>query len=275
MYREGKERAVEQNLPGGPRDKKFGRKVTEVDVLKVTTSVIKKGSWKNALQCLENLRNGGISPDIFVYSAAISACGKGSQAQPALDLLGEMKAAGLKPNVIAYNAAISACGNGGQTQSALDLFGEMKSAGLKPDIITYNAVISACERGGQPQRSQSLLKSAVADGVFKSTLGYNVKEGKLNLHVNSVYVEQSSSPHEPCVSADVAKALFQHAMKEGRIQNGTCLVVGRHGDNLVKDAIKECLAAAGMSYIHDVLPIGCINEGRLIAVAPPLPKQYV
>jgi hypothetical protein len=149
----------------------------------------------------------------------------------------------------------------------------MKAAGLKPDIITYTAAISACERGGQPQHSELLLKAAIADGVFKPTLGYHLNEGMLNLHINSVYVEQSSDPHEPCVSADVAKALFHHAMKEGHIQNGTYLAVGRRGDNLVKDAIKECLAASGMSYINDVLPNGSINEGCLVVVAPSPPSE--
>ena len=57
----------------------------------------------------------------------------------------------LLPDVIIYNAGISACGKGRITKRALQVFEEMRQKGLQPDVITYSAVISACGKGG-PQR---------------------------------------------------------------------------------------------------------------------------
>jgi pentatricopeptide repeat domain-containing protein 1 len=63
----------------------------------------------------------GITPNVFSYSAAISACEKGSQWENALELLREMDKCGITPNVVSYNATISAFEKGGQWEKALKL----------------------------------------------------------------------------------------------------------------------------------------------------------
>jgi pentatricopeptide repeat protein len=83
----------------------------------------------------------------IIYSAAISACEKGSQWQRALDLLQEMKDCDIRPVVIIYSAAMSACEKGGQWQRALDLLQEMKKCYVQPNVISYSAAISASDRG--------------------------------------------------------------------------------------------------------------------------------
>jgi pentatricopeptide repeat domain-containing protein 1 len=46
--------------------------------------------------------------DVFHFSGAISACKKGGKWKKALELLEEMQAKGVEPNVYTYSAAISA-----------------------------------------------------------------------------------------------------------------------------------------------------------------------
>ena len=58
-----------------------------------------------------------------------------------------MRQRGLEPDVITYSAAISACEKGSQWERALELLDEMRQRGLEPDVITYSAAISACEKG--------------------------------------------------------------------------------------------------------------------------------
>ena len=83
-----------------------------------------------------------------MYSAAISAGGKGQQAQRALALLREMQARSLKPDKLTYTAVISASEKGGGLwEQALALMKEMRKVGLRPDVITYNTTISACGKG--------------------------------------------------------------------------------------------------------------------------------
>jgi len=57
-------------------------------------------------------------PDVFTYSAAISACDKSQQHQHALQLVRAMQRHAIVPDVVAYSAAISACGKYQQHQRA-------------------------------------------------------------------------------------------------------------------------------------------------------------
>ena len=113
--------------------------------------------YKRALALLDEMRGSRVLPNVFHYSAAISACEKGGQWQRALALLGEMRAARVVPDVITFNAAISACEKGGQWQRALALLDEMRAARVAPNVITFSAAISACEKGGQWQWALALL----------------------------------------------------------------------------------------------------------------------
>ena len=228
---------------------------------------MKQCRWIGALQCLDKLKAAGAAPNAITYSALISACEKGGQTQMAVQYFNEMKAAGVAPNVITYSALISACEKGGQTQMAVQYFNEMKAAGVAPNVITYNALISACEKGGQTQMAASILSSAVYDRIYQKELGYSTFQNKLNLHVNSVYMSQASYQHEPGVSTDVAKALFYHHWNAGNIHAGTRIVVGRYGNGLLKQAIKDCLTAYGMDYMEDQFLDGEINEGCLIVAS--------
>ena len=68
----------------------------------------------------------------------------------------------LMPNVIIYNAAISVCGKGQQPQQALHLLQELQLRGLLPNVITYSAAISACEKGSVAILAQGHLGSSRA-----------------------------------------------------------------------------------------------------------------
>ena len=56
------------------------------------------------------MRQQGLQPDAFSYTAVLSACGKGWMPERALQLLGQVQRQGLQPNAFTYSAVISACG---------------------------------------------------------------------------------------------------------------------------------------------------------------------
>jgi pentatricopeptide repeat domain-containing protein 1 len=64
--------------------------------------------WMRAVDLLEQIKNDGLEPDGFSYSAAISCCGTGGRWKEALDLIKTMQKGGPKtrPNKVAYTAAI-------------------------------------------------------------------------------------------------------------------------------------------------------------------------
>jgi pentatricopeptide repeat protein len=86
-----------------------------------------------------------IRPNVYSYSAAISACEKGCQWEQALNLLQAMPKAKIRPNVYSYSAAISACERGGQWEQALTLFESMYGSQVDPDIVLYNALLDCME----------------------------------------------------------------------------------------------------------------------------------
>lgn len=65
--------------------------------------------WRKALDLLNEIKEGGLEPDGFTFSAAISCCGSGGRWEEALNLINTMKQGGprMQPNKIAYTAAIS------------------------------------------------------------------------------------------------------------------------------------------------------------------------
>ena len=115
--------------------------------------------WRDACLLLDRMQTAsGLRPNIFSYSAAISACEKGGQWQQALTLFQDMLEGGIRHDIISYNATISACEKGGQWQRALTLFQELPEATMSPNVISYNAAINACEKGGQWQQALLLFQ---------------------------------------------------------------------------------------------------------------------
>ena len=65
----------------------------------------------------------------------------------AFDLIAVMQRQALSADVITFSAAISACEKGSQPHKAFGLMAVMQRQALSPRAITFNAVISAREMG--------------------------------------------------------------------------------------------------------------------------------
>lgn len=70
-------------------------------------------------------------PNVFMYSAAVSACEKGQVWQQACVLLVQMVAERLPSSIVALGAAISACEKGAEWQQALILLAQIGSRRLQ------------------------------------------------------------------------------------------------------------------------------------------------
>eukprot|EP00438_Fugacium_kawagutii_P026166 Skav209867 [mRNA] locus=scaffold590:55225:57331:+ [translate_table: standard] len=115
--------------------------------------------WQWALYLLNQLgQNLGVSPDVVLYSACISACG--SEWQQALGLFEAAVPERDVVDVVLYNAIISAFEKCGRWELAMHFLEEMELQRLAPDGITYSALISACEKGLQWQKALDVLNLA-------------------------------------------------------------------------------------------------------------------
>jgi len=130
--------------------------------------------WERALVLLEESASQRLVPSVVRHSAAISACEKGLQAGFALRLLAEMPRLQIAPSVISYNAAISALEKRGRWVQALDLLERMWWEGrARPDAVSFSAVVSACGRSGQWESGVALLADMVGLRVVPNVITYS------------------------------------------------------------------------------------------------------
>jgi pentatricopeptide repeat protein len=160
--------------------------------------------WKIAMSLLERIKEDGIEPDGFSFSAAISCCGSQGRWKEALELLEIMRAGGprMRPNKIAYTATISSCGRSGQADEAIRLFRQMKDEGLAADLVAYNALFSSLRVAGRPEAAWQL---------------WNEMIGKVSRGPTSRWRSRTNSFHPYCVlkkldnGTDVATSIVRSA----------------------------------------------------------------
>lgn len=122
-------------------------------------SDLRREPWEEALALLgEMLPTAGVTPNVFHFNAAVSACAACGRWEEAVSLLGEMERASVRADVVTYSAAIAACGNGLQFERAVALLREMPVKGVKPNAFHYNAAISACAKCGRYESALELLR---------------------------------------------------------------------------------------------------------------------
>ena len=120
------------------------------------------GEWQVALCLLACITVSSHKADLLTYNSLISALGRGEQWQLALLFLhGFLPQAGLTPDVFSFTAAISAmekAANGDQALALLACAKRILPEG--PNMVLYSAVISACEKSKQWPEALALLFEA-------------------------------------------------------------------------------------------------------------------
>ncbi|CAM9281736.1 unnamed protein product, partial [Discosporangium mesarthrocarpum] len=134
-----------------------------------------RGAWKHSLALLEEMREGGITPDHSCFQYAVEAAAKAGEVDSALELIGQMEASGVCGEPLVYNQAIKELKQRGDWQQALAVMDRMRAAGVSPDIYTYAMSMEACGRGGAGRgRSLCLLEELKQEGLWPNTVIYNI-----------------------------------------------------------------------------------------------------
>ena len=83
-------------------------------------------SWGRAFTLFDEMEEQcQMKPDLVSYSAAISACEKGTRTDRALGLLQHALDRGLEPDLICFHASIGASGSGKNADRAVELLEEL------------------------------------------------------------------------------------------------------------------------------------------------------
>ena len=183
-----------------------------------------------------------------------------------------MKEAGIQPNTITYSAAISACEKGNQWKEALALLSKMKQEDIKADTITYNAAISACEKGNQWEEAKNLFN----EEINHLYLPVQSDSSVLDFHVNKRYTQNvittmyPNVSHIPGVPLSLAKVMLSIYLDTPRDRFD--LVVGQHGDNILKDGLLTFMNQKFSQYpLVSSLKPGCLSfsKGSETHLKPP------
>ena len=231
------------------------------------------GNADRALVLLNTeMPNFGIHPNILTYGFVINACkvaaarastrqGKEQwaiQAEKVFRLANKLisdPSVAVSNKLVACNGLISAYAEVRNAGRALNLLNvEMPKLGISPNFVTFTAVISACEDAGMSSMSMDVLSKAVTQGIFRSTLGYEVERNVVDFHAAKIYVEPSSGG----VSSRLARVLFRYHYDQGHIESRTQFIVGHQGADKVRKVIEQCIEELG--YLAEDLED---NPGRL------------
>ena len=129
----------------------------------------------------------------------------------------------------------------------------MLTKGLKANVITYSSVINACAQAGQYERAIELLLNAVEKGYFQEEILGN---SELNLHCDGVYTQRAlqeqikagriSNYHMIGIPSKLAFVIFRYRDQQRNFSSS--IIVGRHGDDILKNVAIEFLTTHNYSY---------------------------
>lgn len=102
----------------------------------------KCGSLDDAKKVLEGMPK----RDCVSWNSIITACAANGLVYEALDLLQNMSSGDLTPNLVSWSAVIAGFAQNGYDEEAIQLLSKMQAAGLEPNARTLASVIPSCAR---------------------------------------------------------------------------------------------------------------------------------
>ena len=107
----------------------------------------------------------GSRPDIFHYTAVLTAHVKAGDSAGLSKWLGNMIADGVKPDRHVYNILLEDCARRGMFEDVASIIAEMRIRNLPPLAETYTTVITALAKRGDPVTAEAFYKKALREGV--------------------------------------------------------------------------------------------------------------
>ncbi|KAI5080295.1 hypothetical protein GOP47_0005774 [Adiantum capillus-veneris] len=164
------------------------------------TGYVEHGQGQNALECFEQMKLEGLSPDPVTFVSLLRACGSMKQADRGEQVHYEIARFGLLQknivignavvdmyakcgalvkarqvleelrvrNVICWTALITGYAQHGQGDQALKCFDEMQQDGFSPNAITSLSVLKACSSTGAVDRGEQIHNIAAKKGLLEN-----------------------------------------------------------------------------------------------------------
>ncbi|CAE7501855.1 unnamed protein product, partial [Symbiodinium necroappetens] len=115
----------------------------QVPVATAMTTCGRASKWECSLQLLQDMET-SCTPNVVVFSAAISSAERGSLWQVALDIMIRMGASRILPNVIVYSTFLGGLERSGNWEMVFDMLADMFHAALAPTSVTFDVLLRTC-----------------------------------------------------------------------------------------------------------------------------------
>ncbi|CAL1132197.1 unnamed protein product [Cladocopium goreaui] len=193
------------------------------------SSCQKLAAWESALELFRLMSSAGLSADVVVWGAGISAAGGWQRSHC---LLCEMEHQAVETNHITTGAALSHCPpwHHALQCGVRDTFAQ----GLRPDVVTFNVTMSACEKVTswldavvllQEVSKQEMRQSVI---TFNTTVSAGEKAGRwqevLLLFQSAVAktLQPDAFTTSPLLNACAKTVHWQHALQLAGAAGGHC-----------------------------------------------------
>eukprot|EP00250_Pteridium_aquilinum_P018807 c24213_g11_i1 orf=207-1673(-) len=164
------------------------------------TGYVDHGQSQEALMCLDQMRDQGISPDAVTLVCCLTACGSSGALSKSQELHADIVKKGYDkdaligntlidtygrcglleaaekvfdklqdPEVVAWNALIAAYSELGESEDVFHIFNRMIRKGVKPDEVTFVSMLNSCSHAGLLEKGQMLFGAIGYDHDFIPT----------------------------------------------------------------------------------------------------------
>ncbi|CAE7250134.1 unnamed protein product [Symbiodinium sp. CCMP2592] len=151
----------------------------QVPVATAMTTCGRASKWECSLQLLQDVE-ASCTPNVVVFSAAISSAERGSLWQAALGIMIRMGASLILPNVIVYSTVLGGLERSGNWEMVFDMLADMFHASVAPTSVTYDVLLRTCRHALGWQHAFHILYSMMpASKVTPTSKSINALLGVL------------------------------------------------------------------------------------------------
>merc|ERR1719393_692995 len=119
----------------------------------------KEHRLQEALDLFATMRSEGVKPSNFTLCTLVKLLGRARRLPQAFGIMEELcPQGGLRPNIQVYTCLMTACLDNGQLDKALQLQNEVIESGCEPDAKMYNALVRGCLRAGSVAKAVEVVR---------------------------------------------------------------------------------------------------------------------
>jgi len=133
-----------------------------------------KGSrFNEAIQCYVSLIANGLEPHTSTFNVLLDMCSmQGGDLDKAHHFWSEMKARGIDPDIISFQTIINVVSQQGNPTMAAAYMSEMRAQGFEPNIRAYTSLIQAHAKGGSLAGAEEAFGAMIDQGIAPNAITY-------------------------------------------------------------------------------------------------------